>query len=394
LIIDSDAHIGEPADLWVSRLGQNDAKQVPHVERNETKGRLEWFIGDESISLAPSGTVAGYRLPPPSSPKTFEEAHPAAFDAHARLELMDRAGIWAQVLFPNVGGFGNDAFLKIADEGLRLDCVRAYNDFLAEWISPAPERFVAVCAVPFWDTEKSIEEIERSLKLGHKAILFSGKPDVYWGQAALADPVWDPIWNAAVEADVPVAFHVGGADPTAGWKHRGYKGMPDRTRFTANVVTNFFGNAQTIADLIFGGVLQRFPSLKVASVETGIGWIPFLLECMDYQFLEHHVRERSPELELMPSEYFRRQIYSSFWFEYSAPQRLLDVVGVDRVMFETDFPHPTSIWPETRMHEQLELALAGIPADVAERVTWRNAAELYGVQAPPAATVKSALVAS
>jgi predicted TIM-barrel fold metal-dependent hydrolase len=266
-----------------------------------------------------------------------------------------------------------------------LECVRAYNDFLAEWIKPAPERFVAVCAVPFWDMAKSVEEIERCLGMGHKAILFSGKPDVYWGQAALADPVWDPIWNAAVEADVPVAFHVGGADPTSGWKHRGYKGMPDRTRFTANVVTNFFGNAQTIADLIFGGVLQRFPTLKVASVETGIGWIPFLLECMDYQFLEHNVRERSPELELLPSEYFRRQIYSSFWFEYSAPQRLLDVIGIDRVMYETDFPHPTSVWPTSRMHDQLVEALEGIPDDVAERITWRNAAELYRLDPPPAA---------
>lgn len=389
-VIDSDTHIGEPADLWTSRVDEKHAKAVPHVRLNESKDRMEWFIGDEFVSLAPSGTVAGYRLPPPSSPKKFEDAHPAAFDIEARLELMDEAGIWAQVLFPNVGGFGNDAFLKIDDAGLRLECVRAYNDFLAEWIAPAPERFVAVCAVPFWDMDAAVEEIERSLKMGHKAILFSGKPDVYWGQAALADPVWSPIWELASEHDVPVAFHVGGADPTAGWQHRGYKGMPNRTRFTANVVSNFFGNAQTIADLIFGGVLERFPKMKVASVETGIGWIPFMLECMDYQFLEHNVRERSPELVLMPSEYCRRQIYSSFWFEEVAPQRLIDVIGVDRVMYETDFPHPTSIWPPERMRDQIQRSLEGVPDDVRDRVMWKNAAELYGLDVPASALQMSA----
>lgn len=382
-IIDSDTHIGEPADLWTSRVGKQHVPLVPHVRRNEARDRLEWFIGDEWVSLAPSGTVAGYDQPPPASPKRFEDAHPAAFDVQARLALMDEAGIWAQVLFPNVGGFGNDAFLKIEDPGLRLECVQAYNDYLAEWIAPAAERFVAVCAVPFWDVDAAVAEIDRSVALGHKAVLFSGKPDVYWGGAALADPAWDPVWNAAVEHDVPVAFHVGGADPTAGWRHRGYKGMPDRTRFTANVVTNFFGNGQTIADLIFGGILHRFPTLRVASVETGIGWIPFLLECMDYQFLEHNVRERSPELDLMPSEYFRRQIWSSFWFETSGPQRLIDVIGEDRVMYETDFPHPTSIWPVERMHEQLKLALDGVDDAVAQKVRWRTAADLYRIDVPP-----------
>jgi uncharacterized protein len=382
LAIDVDAHVVEPPDLWTARVGRAHAETVPHVVYNESKSRTEWYIGEDYLTLAPAGAVAGWSQPPPANPRSFEEAHPAGIDVHERLALMDRQGIWAEVLYPNVGGFGSGQFMKIEDVGLRNDCVRAYNDYLVDWTRAAPERFVNVCAVPFWDVNACVAEVERAHTCGHRAILFTGKPDVWWNQPHIADPYWTPLWEVATGLGMSISLHAGGGDPAQGWRNSGYRGLPARTRFTATSIGEFFGSAQTITDLIFGGVLQRHPDLKVVVVESGIGWVPFLLELMDYHYLENRVVEVSPELEMLPSDYFRRQVYSCFWFERVGPARLLDVIGADRVMFETDFPHPTSLWPPEMVREQATSCLSGRTAEEQRMVLVDNAAALYRVALP------------
>jgi uncharacterized protein len=381
-VIDADTHIVEPADLWTNRAGEKFAHQVPHVVYNESKQRSEWYINDEFITLAPAGAVAGYHSPPPASPKDYSEAHPAAISLQDRLALMDSQGIWAAVLYPNVGGFGNASFLKIDDEGLRIECIRAYNDFVADWVSQSGGRFVGVCAVPFWDLDETLKEVQRAADLGHTGILFTGKPSLWWEQPHIADPYWNPLWELAASLDLPVNFHAGGGDPALGWTQWGYKGMPARTRYTANSVPTFFGNAQAVCDVIFGGICQRFEKLQLVLVESGIGWIPFLLECMDYQFMENDVRQSSPELTLLPSEYFRRNFSSMFWFEEAAPMRMLDFLGSENVMFETDFPHPTSLWPPATVAERIGRVFGGALESDRENVLWRNAARLYRCPLP------------
>lgn len=380
--IDADSHVGEPADLWTARFpGQETI--VPHVRHNEAKDRDEWWISDRYVTLAPAGTVAGAPgITPPRNPKSYTEAHPAAFDRDLRLELMDQEGIWAEVLYPNVGGFGSDHFMKIEDIGLRTACVRAYNDYLTEWIGERSDRLVPVAMLPFWDIRETVLEAERCSKLGHKAVLMTGKPDVWWGWPHIADPYWTPLWEAASSLGLSISLHAGGGDPVQGWLKQGYRGLPDRTRYTANTVPTFFGNAQTLVDIIFGGVLERHPDLKWVTVESGIGWISFLLECMDYQFRENRVIETSPNLRLLPSEYFHRQFLATFWFERLAPARLLDHIGEDNVMFETDFPHPTSLWPPESVLEQAQTCMADQPESVRSKALWRNANTLYGIGAP------------
>jgi predicted TIM-barrel fold metal-dependent hydrolase len=380
-IIDADTHIVEPADLWTSRVDA-PLQAIPHVRLDQSKGRYKWYIGDKSLAFAPAGATAGWKEPPPSTPPTFEDAHPGTIDVHERIKVMDDEGVWAQVLYPNVGGFGNGAFLSIPDVELRNECVRAYNDFLVEWTAPYRDRFAAIAAVPFWDVDASVAEIQRAHSIGHTGVLFTGKPDVWWGAPHLADPYWNPVWEVAQELDMPINFHAGGGDPDVDWLRHGYAGMPPRTRYTANSVAIFFGTAQTITDLIFAGIPERYPRLNFVSVETGIGWLPFLLECMDYQFMENGVRQSSPELRLLPSEYFRRQVHACFWFERTAPERLIDVVGEDNVMFETDFPHPTSLWPPESAKQQALTCMAGQSREVQEKVLWRNAARLYKIDVP------------
>ena len=132
------------------------------------------------------------------------------------------------------------------------------------------------------------------------------------------------------------------------------------------------------------GVLNRYPAIKFVSVESGIGWIPFVLEAMDYQFQGNDVRGERPEFDLMPSEYFARNIYACYWFEQVAPRRLIDKIGADNVMFETDFPHPTSLYGE-EVHARIQSGLSDCEASVRRKILWDNAQKLYKVEGPSAA---------
>lgn len=132
------------------------------------------------------------------------------------------------------------------------------------------------------------------------------------------------------------------------------------------------------------GVLTRFPTIKFVSVESGIGWIPFMLEAMDYQFQGNGVRDERPEFDLLPSEYFARNVYACYWFEQVAPRRLIDKIGADNVMFETDFPHPTSLYGD-EVHARIKSGLADCEESVRHKILWDNAQKLYKVTAPSAA---------
>src|SRR5690606_19790213 len=146
----------------------------------------------------------GFREPLPALPKNFDEAPLAGHDAKARLAFNDELGIWAQVIYPNLGGFGNERFLSLPDPQLRIDCVRAYNDWLLEWCSADSRRLIPILATPFWDIDAAVAEIHRSAALGHKGILFTGEPQSY-GMPYFGDPHWDPFWQAALDTGLPIS---------------------------------------------------------------------------------------------------------------------------------------------------------------------------------------------
>jgi len=211
-VIDCDSHITEPGDVWTSRLPERLRQRGPRLVRNPETGQDYWQVGDFT-PLVPVGhtAVAGWHEPFPAAPRNMDEVPPAAHDASARLAYMDRVGIWAQALYPNVGGFGNQGFLKLQDPELMLACVRAYNDFLLDWIAPDPRRFIPIMATPFWDPEASAAEIRRCAARGLKGVLFTGEPQKS-GLPLLGDPHWNPIWTAAQECGLPISFHIGSGD--------------------------------------------------------------------------------------------------------------------------------------------------------------------------------------
>jgi len=340
--IDTDTHLTEPPDTWTSRVAKKWADKVPQVKR--VNGRDLWFINGVEIAAPGAYTMAGFDGSFPDTPNTFEELPKSAYDPHARLAFMDKEGIYAQVLYPNVGGFGSGGFLKLKDPELMLECVKAYNNFLADWTSPNPNRLLGGAAMPFWDVKECVKEIDRAAKLGHKTILACTKPEDY-GMPHLAHPHWDPYWAAIQETGLPVSFHIGGGSFAAdALTDRSQMGL--RPHFAGQSTLLFMGNVQCLTEILFGGVCHRFPKLKMFSVESGIGWLPSFLELCDWQWTNGQGRKDRPEYDLLPSEYFRRQIYASFWFEtQKAGIEAAIKLYPDNIMWETDYPHPTSQSP-------------------------------------------------
>jgi predicted TIM-barrel fold metal-dependent hydrolase len=379
-VIDADTHVSEPEDLWTSRVSiKKWGDLVPHIRWDPDDQEDVWYFGGERFAAAAGPAMAGWREFPPSHPPRLADADPGSWNPIERLKRMDEYGIWAQVIYPNVGGFGSGRFLRLKEPELMLDCVRAYNDFLADWCSTDPKRLVPIMALPFWDAEVSAREIERCAKLGHKGVLMGSEPE-FFGQPYLADPYWNPVWNTAQDLGLSINFHVASGDMTKLFS--GYPGNGRNTNFSKVGVTMFMDNARAVLEVIVSGLCHRFPRLNFVSVESGVGWIPFVLEAMDWQWRNFGCVKEHPEMDLLPSEYFRRQVYACFWFERGSAKAAIELIGSDNILYETDFPHPTSMSPgpasfATTPKEYIEQNLSDLPEDVLRKVLHDNAARLY-----------------
>jgi uncharacterized protein len=378
-IIDSDTHVIEPADLWTSRLSTDKwGTLVPHVRWDDATAEEVWYFGDKKIYAAGLAAGARWHEYPPDHPRRLSDADPRCYDAKRRLEHMDEYGVLAQVLYPNIGVFQVNEYIGMkADPQLVLECVKAYNDFLVDFSAIAPTRYIPLMTVPFWNLDAAITELHRGQAIGHKGVVFPARMEDF-NLPPLSSPHWDPFWSEVQEMDLSINFHIGSGNiPMFGTdnagKHLNYA-------WTGSML--FFLNANAITSLIFGGVCQRFPRLKFVSVESGVGWVPFLLEGMDWQFHNSGAHIEHPELELLPSEYFARQIYSCFWFERASARAAIEQLGAEHVMFETDFPHSTGITPGPASaalapRDHLRIALAGMSDDSIRKVLHDNAAALY-----------------
>lgn len=380
-VIDADAHVSEPGDVWSARVPARFRDRAPQLVRDPETGTDLWKIGEGGAFLSVGHTaVAGWPEPFPAAPRNMDEVPLAAHDPGARLDYLDSIGVWAQVMYPNVGGFGNQAFLQLGDPELMLACVQAYNDWLTEWCATDGRRLLAITATPFWDVDATVAEVQRCAALGHRGVLFTGEPQ-HFDLPYLGDPHWDPLWSAAQEAGLPISFHIGSADFTKAFAPGRIKAHGIGATHVHASVELFLDNGVQILDLLLSGVLARFPDLKFVSVESGIGFLPFVLEAADYAFGQSCMRRERPWYELLPSEYFHRQVYGCWFFEEQAPRRLLDRIGADNVLFETDYPHPICLYGNVR--EMIEAGLGEVPAGDRRKVLWDNAARLYRVDAPP-----------
>lgn len=404
-VVDVDSHLIEPPDLWTARLPiEKWGEDVPHV-RADWKGAkgLNWYIGDWRVSQAPGAgaSAAWAKNNPdylPATPASFEDIHPAAYDPRARLDWMDQAGIYAQVIYPNVAGFAAGALLRIRDPKLRLECVRTYNDFLVEWCTPGKGRLIPLALLPFWDIDETVKEAQRAVKMGHKGLLMSNMPHTL-KQPPLSHPHWYHLWAAAQDLDVPINFHIGSGDrdrererklrsgeiqlDAFGGDMTIWPGNGEHANHVHQGVVLFLDNVKAITEVLVSAICHKFPRLKLVSVESGAGWIPFVCEALDWQWVASGGAAEHPEYELKPSELFKRQWYACFWFEKHAIKSMMEFAP-DNVMFETDFPHPTSLTPgplspSPRPKDHIAEVFRYLPDEWARKACSSNASRLYKV---------------
>lgn len=381
-VIDADTHLTEPHDLWVKRAPAALRDRVPQVKM--LNGVRSWVIdGDKSIGTGahPNSSILkqGGKVRDLDTflKLQFEDVHPGSSNVQERLRVMDEAGIHAQIVYPNILGFGGQASAKV-DPALRLACVQLYNDAMAELQEESGERLFPMALLPWWDVREAVKETERCIAMGLRGININSDPHMVQddnGQPIpdLGAEHWFPLWEVCEDKNLPINFHIGASETAIDWM--GQQGWPSLSYDLRSGISGamiFFNNGKVVSNLIYSGILDRFKGLKFVSVESGIGWVPFLMEALDYQLAE--IAE-TKGFEKQPSEYFRSNFYACFWFEKKDISDTLHKVGVDNCLFETDFPHPTSLYPIDNLEERL----SSLTHTDRAKVLSLNAAKLYNI---------------
>lgn len=373
-VIDTDAHWVEPPDLWTSRVPASLRDKVPQMR--EQDGRSWWFLGDQAIGLMGFSVVTKdlEKIHDRISVETFDMVDPAGYDAKARLERMDDVRIHAQIVYPNGVGFVGNAFAGIDDQELRVQLIRTYNDAIAEWQAESGDRLLPQAIIPPWDRDEAAEEARRVVEdLGLRGVTL-GDPSVF-GAPGFTTDHWKPFWEFCNSARVPVNFHIGGTRGidsfSAVWDDYG---MEKKLAMASTML--YLANWATLGNFLMSGLFDTYPNLKIVSAESGIGWIPFALEALEYQ-LDETAPNEAAHLQRRPREYFRDHVYACFWFERHAPLHYIHDVGVGNILFETDFPHPTCLWPDSIPH--IAEVLGHLSFEDRKRILQDNAAEIYKI---------------
>jgi predicted TIM-barrel fold metal-dependent hydrolase len=380
-VIDVDAHITEPDDLWTSRAPAGYEDRVPRVI--DIDGERMWSIDGVVLGRSGGGSVIKSDLvkQPGTEFMRWEPgvSHASAHDMVARVEVMDELGLYAQVLYPNAAGFGSQKFADVKDDELRRLCASIYNEGMIEIQEVSGGRLLPMALLPWWDIDGSVAEAHRAAASGFHGITMCSDPQNR-GLPDLGERVWDPLWEVLSEEQLSVNFHIGASQSSMTWfGDSPWPSLDDERKLALGSSMMYLSNARVIANIIYSGVLERFPDLKIVSVESGIGWIPFFLEALDYQRLES-MTHAFEYLTMQPSDYFRRQIFGCFWFESASIPLVIDSIGVDNIMFETDYPHPTCLYPDPL--ERVAKSLDGLSAETKRKLLQDNAAKLYHIPLP------------
>lgn len=383
VIIDADTHLSEPHDLWTSRAPASCKARVPQVRTVD--GQRIWVMDGQKLVDEGGGHNCTIREDGSKSPGwdfwTFpiESIHPSAYNIGARLAYMDQQKIWAQVVYSNVLGFGGQKAIQ-ADAALRKLSIEIYNDAMAELQQESHGRLFPMALLPWWDAKLAAAEAQRAKAMGLRGVNINSDPQQHAGIPDLASPEWDPLWEVCQGLGLPVNFHIGASESQMDWF--GSAPWPSSnwdTKLAIGTAALFYSNGRVLMNLILCGLLDRFPRLKFVSVESGIGWIPFVLEALEYQICEGTAALRR-QLSLTPSEYFARNFYACFWFERRDLAHAVRRVGVDNVLFETDYPHPTCLYPE--IGDYLASGLGDLDRESRRKIMGGNAARLYSIPLP------------
>jgi len=365
-VVDADGHVCEPADLWTRGLPASMREQAIRLRWNDDTGYDECLVEDRMATdrgLVGLGN-AGEDFVEFGRGRHYEDLNPAGFDPHERVKVLDAEGIDVSVMYPGLG-------LKlggILDRDLALASCQVYNDWIAEWCAQEPDRLVGVGALPMQDPTRAADEVHRIAGMGLRAGF--ARPNAY-NDRHLHHRSYTPVWEALCETGLPIAFHPAGLSD-----------MPGAGRALTNLMAPgthhalilLFDEQMTLSNLVYGGVLERFPELKVAILECGGGWIAHWMDRLD-EFLESY-GWATGGLSLTPREYFQRQCWISFDPGEITSKVLAPIVGADRFVWASDFPHSDAQYPG--VVDELREATDGMDPDARRMLFGTNALAMYG----------------
>ncbi len=373
LVVDADGHVCEPADLWETRLPRHLRERGIRLRWNESTGYdvahcEDWIITDRGLAGLGNAGANNVEL---GRGTHYQDLNPAGFDGKARLAVMDAEGIDVAVLYPGLG-FSLGA---IRDPELGVASCRVYNDWIAEYCSADPKRLVGVAALPLQDPAAAAAEVRRAAdELGLRGSFVRPNPH---GEHLLHERRFDPVWEALQAADLPLGFHPAGLFDLPGTSRSMRQYMADGT---PHAVILFFDQYMTLSNLVYGGVLERHPALKLLILECGGGWIAHWMDRVD-EFLRAYDWQLS-HLTLKPSEYFLRQGYISFDPGERTTAAMTQFIGHERMVWASDFPHSDAQYPG--VVEELREHSAALPPAARAGLLGLNALRLYGLRDPRA----------
>jgi len=397
-IVSVDDHVIEPPGVWQDRLPSRYKDVGPRIIK-ESDGQEYWVYEDKKTVTGGLGAVAGRRKEDITvDGYPYSEMRPGCYDPVARLADMDEAGILASLNFPSIPRFCGQLFWEARDKDLALLCVRAYNDWMIdEWCATASGRYIPLTIIPLWDPQLAVEEIERTAAKGSNSFCFSENFEPL-GLPTIHDPgrYWDPVIAAANETGQVLSIHIGSSSTM-------YK-VSSNSPFMANMSMGAIRPAGCMLSWIFSGLFQRYPDIKIALSEGSIGWIPWFLE-RSHQVLEtqkhwvakgqqyqgsaegaHAINVDTDVFKINIYEDYRNHFYGCF-IDDQTGLHMLDVIGEDNVMIETDYPHSDTTWPHS-----IKLAhqrLAGLDPEVQYKILRGNAERLYRfTPAAPPVTIR------
>jgi predicted TIM-barrel fold metal-dependent hydrolase len=371
-IISADSHMLEPPDLWTTRLDRKYRDQAPHVEDNE-KG--SYFVAPglkpSPVSLGFGAGRSGQELKEHFK-KGFNTAPPGGWDPVERVKDQDIDGVIAEILYTTYGM----PLFSLPDPELQHACFKAYNDWLAEFCSHNPKRFYGIGLVSLEDIGEGIKELHRCAQIGLRGAQIWGAPPAdrpYWSR------VWDSLWSAAQDLGMPLSLHIGTGkrDPKPAGASRPKSPTGERGPFmTSNYMSGVYEIQRSFTDIIFGGVLERFPKLILISAENDSGWMPHYIYRMDHAHEKFNVMSDNP-LPQPPSFYIGRQVMATFQDDPIGPMTW-EFFGANNYMWASDFPHTDCTWPHSR--KVIERDFAKLPDEITHKIVFENVARTYRME--------------
>ncbi len=366
ILISVDDHVIEPKNMFDNHWPASLKGQEPKNTRRE-RGDVWEFQGLEAPNVG-LNAVAG--CPPEEynlDPTEYEQMRPGCFDSDLRVLDMSASGILAGMNFPTFPHFCGQYFLRMPDKDLSLVAVQAYNDWhIDEWAGSHPDRLIPISLMPLWDPQLMADEIRRVAAKGCHAVTFSENP-AKLGLPSYHTEHWDPFFKACADENVNICLHIGSSSSMP-------LTTPDAPPEVVISLTPT-NSMLAIADVVFSGIFKRFPTLQIAMSEGGIGWIPYILERMDYTYQHHHAWTGTDLGGRLPSEIFHDHFWTCF-IDDAAGLQMRDLIGVDKMMYELDYPHSDCTWPTAP--ESLWKGIQHLSDAEINKITHENAMRCYG----------------